>query len=113
MELDLYLRFVLAFGFTIALMIGIYWVVKRFGNRTILGRMTVGRRSSVVEVAPVDPRRKLVLVRRDDVEHLLLLGTQGETVIETGIKSAPNAFADALVGETGSGNNGAQPESDR
>ena len=40
------------------------------------------------EVAAVDPKRRLVLVRRDGVEHLRLLGSNSELVIETGIPAA-------------------------
>jgi hypothetical protein len=43
------------------------------------------RRLKIVEFMPIDHRRRLVLVRRDDREHLLLLGPQGETVVETNI----------------------------
>src|ERR1700730_4076766 len=32
------------------------------------------RRLGVVEAASVDARRKLILVRRDDVEHLIITG---------------------------------------
>lgn len=46
------------------------------------------RRLEVVDHASVDSRRKLVLIRRDDVEHLLLTGGPVDVVIETGIKSA-------------------------
>ena len=38
-------------------------------------------------VAIVDHRRKLVLLRRDDVEHLVLLGTNSETLIEADIET--------------------------
>ncbi len=44
------------------------------------------RRIGVVEVSPLDSRRKLVLVRRDDVEHLLVLSPTEETVIERNIR---------------------------
>ena len=44
------------------------------------------RRLGVVEVAALDPKRRLVLVRRDDVEHLLLLGASNEVVVETNIQ---------------------------
>ena len=43
------------------------------------------RRLAIVEIMSVDPRRKLVLVQRDDKEHLILLSATGETVVETGI----------------------------
>lgn len=43
-------------------------------------------RLGVSEHAMVDSRRRLVLVRRDDVEHLILTGGPVDVVIETGIK---------------------------
>lgn len=46
------------------------------------------RRLSVVEQASVDGRRRLVLVRRDDVEHLIMTGGPVDVVIETGIGEA-------------------------
>lgn len=39
----------------------------------------------VVEQANVDSRRRLVLIRRDNVEHLILTGGPVDVVIETGI----------------------------
>lgn len=42
------------------------------------------RRLAIVEVMPLDPRRRLLLVRCDDVEHLLLLGPAGETELRAG-----------------------------
>jgi flagellar protein FliO/FliZ len=48
-----------------------------------------GGRLKVVEVTAIDTRRRLVLVRRDGVEHLLLLGANGETVVETKIVPPP------------------------
>jgi hypothetical protein len=40
---------------------------------------------SIVEVAGIDAKRRLLLVRRDDVEHLILLGGTSEIVVERGI----------------------------
>jgi len=42
-------------------------------------------RLEVVEQANVDGRRRLVLIRRDDVEHLVMTGGPVDVVIETGI----------------------------
>lgn len=56
------------------------------------------RRLAVVEHASVDGRRRLVLVRRDDVEHLIMTGGPVDVVIETGIgerKAAPLARFDS------------------
>lgn len=43
------------------------------------------RRLSVVEHASVDGKRRLVLIRRDGVEHLMMIGGPVDVVIETGI----------------------------
>lgn len=42
-------------------------------------------RLGIIEFAHVDGRRKLVLIRRDDVEHLIMTGGPVDVVIETGI----------------------------
>ncbi len=42
-------------------------------------------RIGVVEQASVDGRRRLLLVRRDGVEHLIMTGGPVDVVIETGI----------------------------
>ena len=42
-------------------------------------------RLGVMEQASVDNKRKLVLIRRDDVEHLIMTGGPVDVVIETGI----------------------------
>jgi flagellar protein FliO/FliZ len=47
------------------------------------------RRLEVVDQANVDSRRRLVLVRRDDVEHLIMTGGPVDVVIETGIGQRP------------------------
>jgi flagellar protein FliO/FliZ len=43
------------------------------------------RRTGVVEATSVDGRRRLVLIRRDNVEHLIMTGGPVDVVIETGI----------------------------
>jgi flagellar protein FliO/FliZ len=87
MDLDVYLRFVLALVFVLALIGLIAWVGRRFG---LLGRMgavrAANRRIGVVESVTLDAKRRLVLVRRDDIEHLVLLGPTSEVLVEGGIK---------------------------
>ncbi len=81
-----YMRFVLALLFVLAL-IGILVVVARrfgFGYATP-SKTGHSRRLSIVEVMPVDTKRRLVLIRRDNREHLILLGQTSEILIEDGI----------------------------
>ena len=54
------------------------------GSRSRAQRLSEAR-LAIVDAAEVDQRRRLVLVRRDGVEHLLMIGGPGDIVIETGI----------------------------
>jgi flagellar protein FliO/FliZ len=78
-------RFALAFVFVIGL-IGLLAVFMKYYGGAKLLKMKEGGRLAVLEIRYIDSRRKLALVRRDNVEHLLLLADGRETVIESGIK---------------------------
>jgi hypothetical protein len=52
-------------------------------------------RLGVSEQASVDRQRRLVLVRRDDVEHLIMTGGPVDVVIETGIAAPRQDYASA------------------
>jgi flagellar protein FliO/FliZ len=84
------LTFVLAFVVVLALIGLAAWLVRRFaGNRlganTNRGRMP---RLAVIDAAAVDGRRRLVLVRRDNVEHLIMIGGPTDIVVEPNIVRA-------------------------
>ena len=51
------------------------------------------KRLDVVEQWSLDARRRLVLIRRDDVEHLIMTGGPVDVVIETGIGEVPKKVA--------------------
>lgn len=48
------------------------------------------RRLGVVESTTIDGRRRLLLVRRDDVEHLVMIGGPVDMLLETGIQGRPH-----------------------
>jgi len=82
--------FLLVFVGVLALIGLAAWLVRRFaGNRlganTNRGRMP---RLAVIDAAAVDGRRRLVLVRRDNVEHLLMIGGPTDIVVEPNIVRA-------------------------
>jgi flagellar protein FliO/FliZ len=84
------LTFILAFVAVLALIAALAWGVRRFaGNRlganTNRGRMP---RLAVIDAAAVDGRRRLVLVRRDNIEHLLMIGGPTDIVVEPNIVRA-------------------------
>jgi flagellar biogenesis protein FliO len=81
---NLYLNAALALGIVLALIVLGLWVLKlvfRASTGVVLGR---NRRLAVVDSLPVDGKRQLLIVRRDNVEHLLLVGGQQDVVVESG-----------------------------
>lgn len=65
------------------------WVLKSYMNGQSPTAALFGPkpepRLGVVEQASVDGRRRLLLIRRDGVEHLIMTGGPVDVVIETGI----------------------------
>lgn len=91
MEITQIAFFVAVMFVVLALILLLAWVAKRYmgGGRTTRTKGSPlrrrERRLSMVEAASVSPRHKLVLVRRDNTEHLLLLGGATELVVESRI----------------------------
>jgi flagellar protein FliO/FliZ len=83
---------VAAILFVIALGSLVVWAFKTFFSRSSNSGFMRPRdkRLGVVETASVDAKRKLFLLRRDDVEHLVMIGGPIDMLIETGIKGRPH-----------------------
>jgi flagellar protein FliO/FliZ len=86
MEAVDYIKFLAALILVLGLMGGLALILKKFnvGGAGIVPADK--RRLKVIEALSLDPRRKAVLLSRDGVEHLVILGPTGETVVETNIK---------------------------
>jgi flagellar protein FliO/FliZ len=85
--------FVLVLLFVLALFGAGAWLFRRFtagrlGTNANRGRMP---RLAVIDAAAVDNRRRLVLVRRDNIEHLLMIGGPTDIVVEPNIVRAQPA----------------------
>lgn len=73
-------------GIALLLLIGILWVLRnRAPSPFVRGGKNRQPRLQVLDAAAVDARRRLVLVRRDGVEHLIMIGGPTDIVIESGI----------------------------
>ena len=79
------LNAVFALGIVLVLIVIAMWLMKlagRAGESVSRGRQ---RRLVVVDSALVDGKRKVLLIRRDNVEHVIMTGGPQDLVIETGI----------------------------
>ena len=84
------LTFFFAFVAVLALIGLAAWLVRRFASNRLGANTNRGRmpRLAVIDAAAVDGRRRLVLVRRDNIEHLLMIGGPTDIVVESNIVRA-------------------------
>jgi len=80
-----FIRLISALALVLALMGGLTLILRRINASAGLQMPGNKRRLKIVEIMNIDQRRRLVLISRDGVEHLVILGPTGETVVETGI----------------------------
>lgn len=73
-----------ALGAIIVLLL-IFWLIKKIFSGGATRMRGTQPRLAVIDAAVVDDKRRLVLVRRDNVEHLVMIGGPSDVVIEPGI----------------------------
>ena len=86
MEAVDYLKFFAALALVLGMMGGLALILKKVGLGNVGIMPADKRRLKIVEILPLDARRKALILRRDDKEHLVILGANSETVIETNIE---------------------------
>lgn len=70
----------------VVILVLVIWLVRKFVGSPAL-KAARGRRPrlAVTDAATLDDKRRLVLVRRDNVEHLVMIGGASDVLLETGI----------------------------
>jgi len=98
------MKFLMALVFVLGLIWGLTLAAKHFGlgNRGPEKRNR-SKRLSIIETMALDAKRRIVVVRLDDTEHVILLGQSGEQVISSGepaghAPSAPQPILQAIDG---------------
>lgn len=94
-----YFRAFFALLFVLSLMGGIAVILKR-GKFSFQGILSANskrdkRRLQLTETLHLDAGRKIVLVRKDEHEHLILLGTKGETLLESSLVAKQDSLNEA------------------
>jgi hypothetical protein len=90
-----FIWYILASASMAVIAVGGVWIARGYLNGTPPRISFFGPRAeprlAVVDHANVDGRRRLVLVRRDNTEHLIMTGGPVDVVIETGIPAPARA----------------------
>ena len=82
-----YLRFLGALVLVLGLILALTWAIRRFGPHGLGGPGLGKRRLVLIESLTLDAKHRLVLFRKDDREHLVVLGGAG-TLIESATVAA-------------------------
>ena len=100
-EMPLAIRFFIAFLISLGLIGATAWAVLRFGTEWWGGASIHARahepRLAVVDHASVDESRQLIMVRCDNVEHLLMIGGWTDVVVEANIVRAASTAREAML----------------
>ncbi len=94
----------------VAVLLLVGWVFRKFLGRPSI-KAVRGRqpRLAVTDAANLDDKRRLVLVRRDDVEHLVMIGGATDVLLESNIvratlKRQPTSQSEPEIADENSGN---------
>ena len=104
-ELSSGLRWIIAFAVVLLLVALLGFFLRRMsGGRLKFKGQSGGRtrqpRLGVVDVYDLDRQRQLILVRRDNVEHLVMIGGASDVVVETNIVRSGGRVAAPLPSES-------------
>jgi len=73
--------------FVLILIVAGVWLLKLLFNASGSVARGRNRRLAVIDTLSLDGKRNLVLVRRDDVEHLIVVGGSNDVLVESGIET--------------------------
>jgi flagellar protein FliO/FliZ len=89
MELIDPVRMTLGLLFTIGLLLVLWVGIRRFAPGMVQAIPKGQKRLKIIEALQLDTKRRLIVVKDGQNEHLILLGSTTETVLETREHTAP------------------------
>ena len=81
-DIQPYIPYLTYAGIALVGFVALIFILRAFGSRS---RGRKGMRLGIVEYCEVDQTRRLVLLRRDGVEHLVLIGGNQDILVEGNI----------------------------
>lgn len=88
-------QFIAAFALVVGLIGLMGMAMRKYGNPGMRARRRSEARLHVVETLPIDTRSRLLLIRRDNVEHLLVKSGDRFEVVEGDIPCDDDEDADS------------------
>lgn len=93
---SLLLQFLVIFAVIAAAMGAVYGIYRRIAGRGLSLAARAGNRArqprlGIVDIYELDRQRQLILLRRDNVEHLLLVGGPNDVVVERNVQRGGSA----------------------
>lgn len=88
MSLADFAKLMVALIFVLGLMGGLTLILKKLGYNQAPVTKGGEKRLSVSEILPLDQRRRLAIIKCGPKEHLVILGQNGETVIDRDINNS-------------------------
>lgn len=96
MDVLLYAKYIVVLLFVLGLIGLISYGIRRFGFVPVAEKPKANKkRLAISQAIGLDAKRRLILIRRDDKEHLLLLGPDGDLVVESNISATHTKKLDA------------------
>ncbi|MDX1737521.1 MAG: flagellar biosynthetic protein FliO [Alphaproteobacteria bacterium] len=84
------LRMIIALVFVLSLIFGILVLIKRYGKNwgwNFNNFAGTSRRLEIKESLPVGPKQRIMIIRRDNQEHVLAIDSEKISVLEKNIPS--------------------------
>lgn len=98
MDFWLYMKYLVVLVFVLGLIGLISIAIRKFGFvPSVEKSRSKKKRLAISQMIGIDAKRRLILVRRDDREHLILLGPTGDILIEQNIDAQIIADDDKII----------------
>ena len=86
-----FLRMIVALIFVLALILLALYLTRKYGKGWGFQHTPPSkRRLQILESLPVGPKQRLMIIRRDNKEHLLVIGQENATIIEKNLDISSN-----------------------
>lgn len=84
-----YVTMILALGIVLVLIVLAVWLIKMLGEATRSVGRGRNKRLSIIDSVSIDQKRQAIIIRRDEVEYLIVTGGPNDLVVDAGFPAPP------------------------